>query len=1192
MTALVRAPLCGEILDADDAVTVLAALHPLSSARETLRAPAGLSLAEIVDLTLKREPRGRRGRGIRIWIGADPIPQERWASIRPKVGTVVVVRAVPGAGAGSLFRSIAMLAVAVLTAFVAPYLTPILGTLGTAIVTAAITVGAGLLINALFPVNARAKDTGTVYSIAGNQNLASPYQPLPVLHGRMRVYPRYGGSAYSEFEGENQVLRLLYVWGYGPMDVAEMKIGETPIDTFHDCTVETFYGYPTDPTPTIYPTTVVQQDLNIEVKQVDGWTTRTTSDDVTEWAIDFAAPNGLSATKTSGDVIVLTVAIEIQQSVAYANDWQPVETLQLSGKSTKPIRMTVRRPVAPGTYDLRWRRVTLDTDGNPKLISNTVITAIRSYRSTRPITFSKPLTVTAIRIRATSQLSGIVDNLNAVCTSRVKAFDGQRWAEDVASTRPADQLIRALQGPANPRPIDDRRIDWPTIQEWRAWCEPRGYAYNKLHTERQSVLDTAQDIASSGRAAIVFRDGMWSVVWDVPDAPVVQHFTPRNSWAFRGKREYRRLPHAYRVKFKNENRGWRDDEIVVYADGYDVTTATLFEELEFPGQTDHALNWRHGRYHDAQVRLRPEEYSLAVDIEHLICTRGDRVRVTHDLPAWGLGSARVIGVDADRVYLDDVVTMEVGRIYCVRFRLADGSGAVWRVVTAAGEVSSLTLIAEAGPAVARPEVGDLAMFGEVGQETVILRVKGITPGEDMSAELLLVDDAPEIAAADQGAPPDVVEVPTTVDPRSQSPLNLRVVEGRTTAAEGYRPTTTLLWETPAGSPLIARFEVASKAPGDADFGGPTDVPAGERSRRWVDLAPGSWSFRVRSIFTDGNWSNWSVAAAEIVSWSAVPPDVEGLRVDVYQGTALISWRPSADFVAVTEIRFTPVTVGATWEGAAALLTRSNGSSAIAPFAAGSYLAKFTNGNGVYSEVAAVAVAQGGAAFPAAGEIFDYAPFSGQHDNTVEVEAGLRLVAEGSGQIREIGTYQPAEVIALDAVYGVRLSGDVIAQGVDLNGDAGAADIYGVDPNTWKVELEVSTTLSDPTAPDAAWAPWMAAGTGELIARGLRVRVQLKSLADGFSPVVELIHLRVDIDPRSESGSNIAIPPGGKRVSYSAQFQHDPALVVTRRGSIGNAGLIVQDQDAAGFTAALVDANGAASAGAIDFIASGYGRRMS
>ncbi|WP_437871283.1 host specificity factor TipJ family phage tail protein [Methylorubrum extorquens] len=1192
MTALVRAPLCGEVLGAADAVTVIAALHPTSPARETLVAPAGLSIAEIVELALAHRPVGMR-RAIRASIGTDAVPQERWRSIRPRAGTVIVLRAVPGSGAGGLFRTIAMLAVAILTAFVAPYLTPILGTLGTAIVTAAITVGAGLLINALFPVNAKKADTGQVYSIAGNQNLATPYQPIPMLHGRMRVYPRYAGSAYSEFEGDNQFLRLLYLWSYGPVDVGSLKLGETPLDAYHDVEVETFDVAPGGPQPSLYPMTVVQRDLNIEVKQVDGWTTRTTSDDCTEWALDFGCPNGLSATKASGDVITLTVQIEIEQSVAYAEDWQPVQVLSLSGRSTKPIRVTVRRPVEAGTYDIRWRRSTPDTEGNPKLISATVVTAMRSYKAGQPITFGKPITVTALRIRATSQLSGVIDNLNAVCTGRLKVWNGTTWVAGATSSNPADQLIRVLQGAANARPIADARIDWITIQEWHAWCASRGYAYNKLHVELQSVLTTAQDVASAGRAAIVFRDGLWSVVWDAADAPIVAHFTPRNSWGFRGKRSYRRLPHAYRVKFKNEDRDWRDDEIVVYADGYSAATATLFEELEFPGQTDHALNWRHGRYHDAQIRLRPEDYFLSVDIENLVCTRGDRVRVTHMVPAWGLGSGRVVAILGDRVALDEDVTMVAGRDYCVRFRLADETSIVWRVVTTPGTVSDLQLTGGTDDA-PRPAAGDLAMFGEVGQETVVLRVKKITPGEDLSAELHLVDDAPGIAQADQGTPPDVIDVPATPDPSTRQPINVRASEGSTGAAGGYVPTVTLLWETPVGGPLVDRFEVALKGPGNADYGLPVSVPATERHFTWQNLPPGPTALRVRSVFAEGSplASNWASTTLQVVSWSLAPPPVTGLAAQIYAGQALFSWDAPESDVARTELRYTPATSGATWESAGNPVSRADGTSVPVPYAAGTYLAKHVNGGGVYGNDATALVLTA-ASLPgqAAGEVFDYAPFSGAHAFTVEADGGVRLADDGAGGVVPAGFYTPTEFIDLGGVFLVRVSGSLITHGLDLSASAGAPDIYGVDPSGWSAEAEVRTTRDEPWSPSATWTEWAKLVPGDVQARGLAVRVSLASLADRISPVVELVQLRAEVEARTVGRVGVSVPAEGTRVTFDPPFQAVPALSVTGLDLASGDRLTIANRDGGGADLRVFNSAGTAVGRTVDLIACGFGARV-
>ena len=88
--------------------------------------------------------------------------------------------------------------------------------------------------------------------------------------------------------------------------------------------------------------------------------------------------------------------------------------------------------------------------------------------------------------------------------------------------------------------------------------------------------------------------------------------------------------------------------------------------LVFFGVTDPDLIWKHGRYHLAQLLLQREAYQLVADFENLVCTRGDRVRVNHDVTLWGAGAGRVKSVvpaansDPDMVTLDETFTMEAG----------------------------------------------------------------------------------------------------------------------------------------------------------------------------------------------------------------------------------------------------------------------------------------------------------------------------------------------------------------------------------------------------------------------------------------------------------------------------------------------------------------------------------------------------
>ena len=68
-----------------------------------------------------------------------------------------------------------------------------------------------------------------------------------------------------------------------------------------------------------------------------------------------------------------------------------------------------------------------------------------------------------------------------------------------------------------------------------------------------------------------------------------------------------------------------------------------------------------------------------MDFEHIVCRRGSKVRVTHDVPMWGLGSGRVksfilneIETQIEYIVLDEYVTMEAGKSYVLRFRRSNG----------------------------------------------------------------------------------------------------------------------------------------------------------------------------------------------------------------------------------------------------------------------------------------------------------------------------------------------------------------------------------------------------------------------------------------------------------------------------------------------------------------------------------------
>jgi predicted phage tail protein len=171
----------------------------------------------------------------------------------------------------------------------------------------------------------------------------------------------------------------------------------------------------------------------------------------------------------------------------------------------------------------------------------------------------------------------------------------------------------------------------------------------------------------------------------------------------------------------------------------------VIETIERWGVTNRDQAWRDTRYDMAVAELRPDTYEITTDIEHLLCTRGDLVRVSHDVPRWGITSGRIRAVELDAgdvvgLTLDETVPMEAGGSYAVRIRRADASSVVAQVVTAAGEQAAIALDPPI-PAAHAPAAGDLFLFGGATRESVELIVREIRPAPDLGAVLTLVPAA-------------------------------------------------------------------------------------------------------------------------------------------------------------------------------------------------------------------------------------------------------------------------------------------------------------------------------------------------------------------------------------------------------------------------------------------------------------------
>ncbi len=621
-----------------------------------------------------------------------------------------------------------------------------------------------------------------------------------------------------------------------------------------------------------------------------------------------------------------------------------------------PIRRTLAWAVPRGEYDVRVRRVTPES-ADSNIIEDVYFTNLRTVRGEDPVRLAG-LAKIALRIKASDQLQGVVDDLNCLARSVVPDWDAAAGAwVNRATSSPASLYRWVLQGPAIAKPIADARIDLAELAAWHGACAEKGLEYNAVIDFSGTVLERLAEIAAAGRASPAMRDSLYTVARDRVLSTPVQHLTPRNSARFRGRRVFADVPHALRVRFLNRDVDYQQDERLVLDDGYVVDgvdawgnpapglpEATVYEVLELAGVTDPAQAFKHGRYHLATMRLRSEIFELSVGAEHLVCNRGDLVLVTHDVPLIGQVGGRVTRLVTDSggnlaaVRLDERVSMEAGRGYQLRVRLEDGTSFVAPVLTEPGETDEVTLAGPRAPGSAWPAVGDLAMFGESGLESRELVIKSIRMGQDLSATLELVDHAPGVHQADVGAIPaytsgitrppvwrDGPEDPVIESIQSDDWVMVRDADG------SLQPRMVITLRRPSGrSPRPVQAQVITRPvpPGDVGPAGPWYYhpvqPLENRRVAVANVEVGvTYEIRLRVYDAAGRASRWVDAEHTVVGNVLPPPDVVAFDVArMADGTRRYSWDLGEipPDVAGVRIKYQPAAETQDWSRMTALHT--------------------------------------------------------------------------------------------------------------------------------------------------------------------------------------------------------------------------------------------------------------------------------
>jgi len=629
-------------------------------------------------------------------------------------------------------------------------------------------------------------------SIHGGKNQSRPHGRVPVLFGRHRIYPDLAANPYTSISGDGkQYFTQLFCGGYKDcvIDLTSFKLGETPLVELSQTKNIAQILADADPVikmeilqngeaSNLYPYCVHEDMINAQLQheieggdgnKISGAMIRTTPDNTDTINVDIFLFNGIGKYNDEGGMTSWSVSVRALYKPAGAPDdsFLPLGFFSgaddlIAGAELRTKRYQITKDgLAPGRYTVKIERVTADSTDS-KVIDAVHIGSIRSIKSVRPIRAERrqSLTVIALRVLATAQINGVVDSFNYIATSKLPVFSGNGsgalyWLNSAATRNPAAMLLYAMRGDPAQQRVDPDDIDWQSLEAFYEWCEEHDYTCNAYLSESVTIAELLRMIGSAARADVLRIDSKISVVQDIERQSHVQLFTPKNTKGYSVAMFSADIPDAAALRFTDEEAGYAQNELEIFntPDGNKLSEPETVQKTDLWGVTNSVQARRIGMYNFACLKNRPFVHTIEVDIEYLLCNKGDWIQYAGDLALTGSVQGRIAEMLWNEslgkyigLRLDEPVETEPGKQYAVRVRLSDGTVLLKDVATV-NEPNEIFFM-EPFENNKVPCKGDVYAFGIRGQEVIDLIITDIQPQADLSAVLTCVEYSPEIFGVD------------------------------------------------------------------------------------------------------------------------------------------------------------------------------------------------------------------------------------------------------------------------------------------------------------------------------------------------------------------------------------------------------------------------------------------------------------
>jgi len=532
--------------------------------------------------------------------------------------------------------------------------------------------------------------------------------------------------------------------------------------------------------------------------------------------VQIKFPNGLIAYDKKGKKKNHTVDIWLGMSKNGGSTWEPFayfNRISGSAATSTAAKSTFTRQtkdemnfVATRTFSyaeiknvtnntLEFRiQVGYSEVSSEQYIHDVVIDSVRTWcydpdesKAANSIVVQRPMVASrrnrtariGLQIKAAEDIQNTLGQLNCICTSKARTWNGSAWSSGVSATNnPASLILLAMQGVCRGnKPYPDSRIDFASLGAFYSWCAdtsavgdglPR-FSCNGAILNRTKTSDVLRQIASCGRGSLGINGDKYCIEIDSPRSVHVMVLNEQNILEQTNRKEFDELPDGFECRFVNAMNYYQEDSLVVW---FDTTTHPdvadrILETVEYPFITDAKRVVRQAWYDYACRKLRPETWDVKVATEGNLIEPGDLVEIQGSSISVGIGEgAEIKSLVTSGNYITKIktdgrfVVTDVANVYGCRITTVNsyGSTVVLNLKLTFNQVGTYDTLTFDSPvsldASAQPCVGDIVSFGLYNSETADALCIGKKDNGDGTFNITLTPYQPGIYTAETGKVPE------------------------------------------------------------------------------------------------------------------------------------------------------------------------------------------------------------------------------------------------------------------------------------------------------------------------------------------------------------------------------------------------------------------------------------------------------